>query len=92
MFSPSVVFPQTATVHLHKDRRHFSCPYCHRIHQHPPPDWLMEYYTIGYGYYDFGVWFPIAGGDGLGIVKVDGNGRRYTVLWSEDNPRPQEGD
>jgi hypothetical protein len=80
--------PHNITVCLYKSGRYFYCPYCHRSHQHPPCD--LEYYCIGYGFCDlYMCWFPIAGGDGLGIVKVNGNCERYTVLWSKDNPRPQ---
>jgi hypothetical protein len=76
------------TVQLHSDGRWFYCPDCQRSHQHPPFD--LDYYTIGYAFCPvYGSWFPIEGGDGLGIVKVDGNGQRYTMLWSKDNPRPR---
>jgi hypothetical protein len=75
-------------VSLYKSGRYFYCPYCHRSYQHPPFD--LEYYTIGYGFCDLCMsWFPLAGGDGLGIVKTDECGRRYTMLYDKDNPRPR---
>ncbi len=79
--------PHTITVRLDKSGRRFYCPCCQRGHQHPPFD--LEYYTIGYGYCElYATWFPIAGGDGLGIVEPDERGRPRTVLYSKDNPRP----
>jgi hypothetical protein len=33
-------------------------------------------------------WFPIEGGDEIGVVRTDEHGRRRTVFWSADNPRP----
>ena len=80
--------PHQITVRLHKGGRRFSCPYCSRSHEHPPFD--LEYYTIGYGFCAFYMsGFPIAGGDGLGIVRTDERGRRHTVLYGEDKPRTQ---
>jgi len=76
------------TVRLHQGGRRFSCPYCRRSHEHPPFD--LEHYTIGYGFCALYMsWFPIEGGDGLGIVKTDECGRLHTVLYGKDNPHTQ---
>ncbi|MGB7922090.1 MAG: hypothetical protein WCF57_02475 [Pyrinomonadaceae bacterium] len=62
--------------------RRFRCPQCMRLCEHPP--FWLDHYMIGYGYCDLcGRWTPIEGGDALGEVKVDAQGRRYTVVYGK---------
>jgi hypothetical protein len=72
--------PERIYVRLTRDS-YFFCPYCKRFSPHPPRGIFLEYYVIGYGFCSFcSSWFPIEGGDGCGIVKVDEDGEFYTLL------------
>jgi hypothetical protein len=70
---------QRTIVKLFDKGRYFTCPYCSQTQPHPPFD--LEYYTIGYAFCWFcAFWLIIEGGDKLGIVLQDEQGRPYTSL------------
>jgi hypothetical protein len=74
--------PERIFVSLSREN-YFYCPHCGRSSPHPPRDIFLEYYVIGYAFCACCFsWFPIKGGDGCGVVEIDGDGDFYTILAS----------